>query len=85
LGLSHSIFKPATGGKVVPKQDRSCLGNDPGAGTVPQDGTRTVKQSRVREMVSRESHKLQLAVQLRHPQPTAVRWQSGPMQGTANP
>ena len=25
--------------------------------------------SRVREMVSRESHKLQLAVQLRHPQP----------------
>ena len=35
-------------------------------------------------MVSRESHKLQLAVQLRHPQPHMVKWQSGPMQVTAN-
>ena len=25
------------------------------------------------------------AVRFRHPQPTTVRWQSGPMQGTANP
>lgn len=42
--------------------------------------------SRVREGVSRESHKLQSLVRFQDPQPVSTqRWQSGPMQGIANP